>query len=292
MQRPVLLRIDFTREGNPLSLPPNARGVVELRSVRVSASLYEDIVASKPDILCFDYDCPQVDGLARLRQVKKDFPSLPILMLTEHNSEELTVWALRSRVWDYFVKPLDCDAFLHAIQQLHELRNNGQRGAARQIVVPGSSRQRDEAHRSAANAAANSTERAVAMAKAYVARNFAEKFSAREVAGLCNMSQFHFSRSFKRICGVTFSDYLLEVRVRKAIELLSKPRATVTGTCYEVGFRDPSYFGRIFKRYAGITPSEYRDRWMKKRSQQAKSGEVADDSTTALEAELTLRLRR
>ena len=159
-------------------------------------------------------------------------------------------------------------------------------------MVPGSSRQRDEERRNAANAAANSAERAVAKAKAYVARNYAEKISAREVAELCNMSQFHFSRSFKRICGVTFSDYLLEVRIRKAVELLSKPRATVTGACYEVGFRDPSYFGRIFKRYAGITPSEYRDRWVKKRSQQAESGEVEDDSTTVLEAELTLRLRR
>jgi len=292
MQRPVLLRIDFTRDGCALSLPPNARGLVQLSSVRASASLYEDIVASQPDILCFDYDCPEVDGLARLRQVKKDFPSLPILMLTEHNSEELTVWALRSRVWDYFVKPLDCEAFLHAIKQLHELRNCGQRGAARQIVVPGSSRQRDEERRSAADAAANSAERAVAKAKAYVAKSYAEKISAREVADLCNMSQFHFSRSFKRICGVTFSDYLLEIRVRKAVELLSRPRATVTGACYEVGFRDPSYFGRIFKRYAGITPSEYRDRWMMKRSQQAKSGEVVDDSTSVLEAELMLRLRR
>ena len=44
--------------------------------------------------------------------------------------------------------------------------------------------------------------------------------------------------------------------------------------------------------YAGITPSEYRDRWVKKMSQQAKSDEVVDDSTTALEAELTLRQRR
>jgi YesN/AraC family two-component response regulator len=292
MQRPMLLRIDFTRDGCSVSLPANARALVQLRSVRATASLYEDIVAAQPDVLCFDYDYPEIDGLARLRQIKKDFPSLPILMLTEHNSEELTVWALRSRVWDYFVKPLDTEAFLHAIQQLHQLRNGGQRGTARHIVVPGSSRQRDEERRSAANVAANSAARAAAKAKAYVARNYAEKISAREVAELCNMSQFHFSRSFKRICGVTFSDYLLEVRIRKAVELLSKPRATVTGACYEVGFRDPSYFGRIFKRYAGITPSEYRDRWVKKTSRQAKSGEVVDDSTTVLEAELTLRLRR
>jgi len=288
----MLLRIDFTREGCPLSLPPPARGLVQLRSVRASPSLYQDIVATQPEILCFDYDCPNVDGLARLREVKKAFPSLPILMVTEHNSEDLAVWALRSRVWDYFVKPLDTDAFMHAVKQLHELRNSGRRGAARQIVVPGSSRRRDDDRRSAEMAAANSAERAVAKAKAYVAQNYAEKISARELAALCNMSQFHFSRSFKRVCGVTFSDYLLEFRVRKAVELLSQPKATVTVACFEVGFSDLSYFGRIFKRYAGITPSEYRDRWLQKRSEKGASGDAVDDSTAVLEAELMLRLRR
>jgi YesN/AraC family two-component response regulator len=302
VQRPLLLRIDFTREGCPLGLPPTARGQVELRSIRPSASLYQDIAAIQPDVLCFDYDCPEFDGLARLRQVKKDFSSLPILMLTEHNSEQLTVWALRSRVWDYFVKPLDTEAFVQAIQQLHELRSGGERSAARKIIVPASSWQRDKDCRTGVTDFTNAAERAVAKAKTYVARNFAEKISAREVAELCNMSAFHFSRSFKRICGLTFSDYLLELRIRKAIELLGRPSATVTGTCYEVGFRDPSYFGRIFKRYAGITPSEYRDRHIQRASQNTSAteqsadpsgrGEAEDEGTTALKAELLLRLRR
>ena len=67
MQRPTLLRIDFTRDGCSLSLPANARGLVQLRSVRATASLYEDIVAVQPDVLCFDYDYPEIDGLARIR---------------------------------------------------------------------------------------------------------------------------------------------------------------------------------------------------------------------------------
>jgi YesN/AraC family two-component response regulator len=301
MERPLLLRIDFTRDARPLGLPPEARGVVELRSLRVSASLSGEIAALEPDVLCFDYDCPDVAALSRLRQIKKEFPSLPILMLTEHNSEDLAVWALRSRVWDYFVKPVDAEAFLEAVRQLHELRGRGKRAAGREIIIPASSRTRDRDRRNAAAAAANAAERSVAKAKAYVSQNFAEKISAREVAELCNMSSFHFSRSFKRLCGVTFSDYLLEVRIRKAVELLSRSRATVTGACYEVGFRDPSYFSRIFKRYAGITPSEYRDRYLKSATaQSAESGSVAraagddsgEDSSADLKAELLLRLRR
>ncbi|MGD8615412.1 MAG: AraC family transcriptional regulator [Gammaproteobacteria bacterium] len=300
MQRPLLLRIDFTRNARPLGLPPAARGVVELRSLRVSESLFGEIAAIRPDVLCFDYDCPDVGGLKKLREVKKEFPSLPILMLTEHNSEDLAVWALRSRVWDYFVKPLDVEAFLQAVQQLHELRSRGKRGAGREIIIPASSARGDREGRNASGAAANAAERAVAKAKVYVAQNYAEKISAREVADICNMSPFHFSRSFKRICGITFSEYLLEVRIRNAIGLLSRAKASVTGTCYEVGFRDPSYFSRIFKRYAGISPSEYRERYLKGaaksggagKAQQSDEANAGEDSTADLHAELLLRLQR
>ena len=97
-------------------MPATALDPLDFRSIRPSASPYRKIAALKPDIICFDYDCPDVAGLNLLRQVKKDFPSVPILMLTEHNSEELAVWALRSRVWDYFVKPIDVESFLSAVR--------------------------------------------------------------------------------------------------------------------------------------------------------------------------------
>jgi AraC-like DNA-binding protein len=102
---------------------------------------------------------------------------------------------------------------------------------------------------------------------------------------------------------VTFSEHLLEVRIRKAIELLSHPRATVTGAGYEVGFRDPSYFSRIFKRYAGITPSEYRDRYVRKDRRKADAAQqtssaygradtVEDDALVEAEVKPAGKLRR
>jgi YesN/AraC family two-component response regulator len=294
MQRPLLLRIDFTRDARPIALPPASRGLVDLRNLRDSVSLFREIVAVQPDVLCFDYDCPDVESLERLRAVKNAHPSFPILMLTEHSSEDLVLWALRSRVWDYFVKPLDVAAFLKAVQQLHELRNRNKRGAAREIVIPASRTGGDRTGDNAAGAA----ERAVSRTKAYVSQNYAEKISAREVAGLCNMSPFHFSRIFKRICGITFSEYLLEVRIRKAIDLLSRETASVTGACYEVGFRDPSYFSRIFRRYAGMTPSEYRERYLKSlpnRSDKDSGGNAHKEETESSSdprTELLLRLNQ
>jgi YesN/AraC family two-component response regulator len=302
MQRPLLLRIDFTRQGSPLELPTAARRAVELCSIPSCSSLHTEIEAITPDILCFDYDFPDVSSLSSLRQIKKAFPSVPILMLTEHNSEELAVWALRSRVWDYFVKPLDADTFLSAIQQLHKLRRNANKDAARKLVTPASSKRSRGGDKSRTTSGPHGAKRAIARAKAYVAENLPEKISAKSVAALCNLSPFHFSRSFKRICGMTFSEYLMEARIMKAIELLQDPSASVTGVCFEVGFRDSSYFGRIFKRYAGITPSQYRDRRKKEASQAAGEGvkpvqnaitaPQPEDSTDALRGELIISQHR
>jgi YesN/AraC family two-component response regulator len=302
MQAALLLRIDFTRQGWPLELPSAARQFVELRSIRPGQTLHGQIRSIAPDVICFDYDFPDVSALSRLRQIKKDFPSIPILMLTEHKSEELAVWALRSRVWDYFVKPLNADAFLDAIQQLHSLRKQSKRGTARKLVAPASSKLAPLDKGSLSASGANSAKRAVARAKAYVAENLEEKISAKTVATLCNMSPFHFSRSFKRICGMTFSEYVMETRIRKAIELLHDPEATITGVCFEVGFRDSSYFGRIFRRYAGMSPSQYLNRYVRRDSQPARTATTAsspsdsdselEDATTKLYAEILVDPQR
>src|SRR5260370_30775244 len=54
-----------------------------------------------PGFLCFEYDCPAPIQLEALRSTRSSYPLLPILMITEDHSEELAVWALRMRVWDY-----------------------------------------------------------------------------------------------------------------------------------------------------------------------------------------------
>ncbi len=295
MQRPLLLRIDFTRQGRTLDLPRAAREEMELCSIRPDSALHTEIETITPDILCFDYDFPDVTSLSILTQTKQAFPSVPILMLTEQKSEELAVWALRARVWDYFVKPLDADAFVKTVQQLHALRNNARGRAGRKLVAPATSRRSPTHRNDPLHSGLTGTMRAVARAKAYVAENLDAKISAKSVATLCNMSPFHFSRSFKRVCGMTFSDFLLQARITRAIELLGHPGASVTSVCFEVGFRDSSYFGRIFKRYAGLTPSEYRNRCKNEASRRAEkgangvsAGSKREDSAARPEEELVI----
>lgn len=98
---------------------------------------------------------------------------------------------------------------------------------------------------------------AVLRAPQFVQQHFHEKFPASAIAKFCGLSRFQFSRSFHRVFGITFREYLLRYRIREACVRLAKGTAPVTEIAYSVGFHDGSYFARMFRRYTGMLPSQY-----------------------------------
>lgn len=66
----------------------------------------EAVLQTDPHLICFDYDYPNGKRLKVLQEIKHRFPSIPILMLTVQHSEELAVWAFRTGVRDFIVKPI------------------------------------------------------------------------------------------------------------------------------------------------------------------------------------------
>ncbi len=83
--------------------------------------------------------------------------------------------------------------------------------------------------------------------------------SLQIVADNYRVSEGHLSRLFKKETGASFSEYLIKKRVDKAKELLDRDqRVTVTAVAGAVGFTDAKYFGQVFKKYYGSTPSEYK----------------------------------
>lgn len=87
---------------------------------------------------------------------------------------------------------------------------------------------------------------------------YRSEFSLNEVAHIADLSPYHFIRVFKAHTGKTPYEFLLEVKIEKAKQLLSHKNLTITDICLSCGFNNPSHFSLMFKRKIGVSPSEYR----------------------------------
>jgi AraC-like DNA-binding protein len=88
--------------------------------------------------------------------------------------------------------------------------------------------------------------------------NIAQPLSAADLAAELGMTESGFSRFFRRATGNTFTDFVNQVRVNRACQLLMDSDRYITQICYEVGFNNVANFNRRFLGVKGMTPSEFR----------------------------------
>lgn len=92
----------------------------------------------------------------------------------------------------------------------------------------------------------------------YIGIHFAEPLTVEKVAGVVRLNPSYFSHLFGKITGTSFCTYLLDVRMKKALELIKNPGTSIKEIAYSTGFKDPKYFSKLFKEHTGESPSEYR----------------------------------
>lgn len=93
----------------------------------------------------------------------------------------------------------------------------------------------------------------------YIESNLSEDLSLQVLADRYDYSAIYFHQLFKTITHVTLSQYVTSKRIDKAKELLIHSNETIKAICYEVGYKDPSYFVSVFVKVIGMTPKTYRE---------------------------------
>ena len=117
----------------------------------------------------------------------------------------------------------------------------------------------DAAVRNVANGKATQSGGVVAKAKEYIHANFHKEISLDDVSRAVDISPYYFSKIFKEETGENFIEYVTAIRMEKAKELLSSSMLSMKEICGEVGYADPNYFSRTFKKNVGLTPTEYKE---------------------------------
>lgn len=104
----------------------------------------------------------------------------------------------------------------------------------------------------------NQVKTIIRQAKEIIDRQFTQTVNLDEISHTIGISPFYFSRLFREEMGVSFSEYVTKLRMDKALSLLAQG-ISVKECCFSIGYNDPNYFSRIFRKYYEMTPTEYRD---------------------------------
>lgn len=101
------------------------------------------------------------------------------------------------------------------------------------------------------------TSKIISDAKAYIEENYGQEISLDGLSRELGISPQYFSKLFKKEVGVNFIEYLTQLRLKKAKEIMKDGGKSIKEICYMVGYTDPNYFSRIFRKHTDLSPTEY-----------------------------------
>jgi two-component system response regulator YesN len=92
----------------------------------------------------------------------------------------------------------------------------------------------------------------------YLNDNYYNDITLDDAAKSVNLSYHYFSKIFKDEVGKNFVDYLTELRIEKSMEFLDNSKMSIKEICHRIGYNDPNYYCKIFKKVTGMPPTEYK----------------------------------
>lgn len=193
-----------------------------------------------PDIVFVDICMPFMNGIEFTRVATTRYPDLMVIVLTGFDDFEYARQCVSLPVVEYMLKPIvrkDVEKILKkVVEKIDKRKTESEIVEAEEEVI-------------------NSYE--VQQIAIYLRENYKDStINLTSVAQQFGFNACYLSRKFKREMGMSFLEYLMKCRMERAIEL-KKSSYKMFETANEVGIPDPNYFGRCFKKYTGISYSEY-----------------------------------
>lgn len=102
--------------------------------------------------------------------------------------------------------------------------------------------------------------RVIMKAVEYIENHFHQDLTLEDLSAHVGLSKSYLSSTFKKVCGESFIEYLIRVRIQKAETMLRQTDLKIYQVAESVGFQDPKYFTKLFKKMTGISPNQYKDK--------------------------------
>jgi signal transduction histidine kinase/DNA-binding response OmpR family regulator/ligand-binding sensor domain-containing protein len=226
--------------------------VLEAENGRQALEIAQNAI---PDLIISDVMMPEMDGLELSKAIKEDIniSHIPLVLLTAKTDMENKLKALQYGVDDYITKPFS-SAYLEArIENLLKLR-----------------KQLQELYRSSLTSGVISPSKPHVMSQDDIFIQRIMKFieenidnselTIEDIAMHIGFSRSAFFKKLKSLTGLAPVEFLKEVRIQRAAQLIETGEYNFSEITYMVGISDPRYFSRCFKQKFGMSPREYKDK--------------------------------
>ncbi len=208
-------------------------------------------IQDNPDLIISDIMMPLLDGISMCKALKTNLTTchIPIILLSAKTDIESKLQGMELRADDYLEKPFSQEYLKARIQNLLSIRENLRSHFSRPTGEPSG------LHKM------NALDKAfIEIATKIIEEKMCDPdFSVKMLSDELSLNRVHMYRKFSAITGLLPKDYIKQVRLSKAAQLLKERQLTVAEIGYAVGYSAPSNFNSAFKTYFGKTPKEYQE---------------------------------
>ncbi|MDD3367824.1 MAG: response regulator [Lachnospiraceae bacterium] len=216
-------------------------------------------------IALLDIEMPGINGLEAAARIREKDKVCSIVFLTAFDEFSYARKAIGVKALDYLLKPSAEEELVAVLEEAIRIADEARLAE----TTARKSTSEDDAGETAAieeeqpqeHIRINAVQEAILT---YIKNHFMDEISLQDAARAMNYSDAYFCKLFKQCFDKSFTTYLAEYRVKKAEEMLQDVTVNIKNIGCDVGYRDSNYFAKVFKRVAGVTPSEYRIQVLRK----------------------------
>ena len=224
--------------------------------------------AEQPDFILTDVMMPEMDGLEMVHRIKADpdISHIPIVILSAKASMDDRLEGLKAGVNDYITKPFSATYLKQRMANIIQNQRLLQQSYLENIKVEETEALKEENEESGQTLRLKATnivdadKQLMEQLIDYIETNLANPDLRIEdlAAALC-LGRTVFYNKVRTLVGMSPVELLRHIRIQHAEVMVAKSNEPFSQIAYAVGFSDPRYFGKCFKKQTGLTPSEYRE---------------------------------
>lgn len=215
--------------------------------------LLQKIEQQEPSLIITDMKMPGISGSQLMEVLEEKYPRLPFIVVSGFDDFQYVRAALLTRAVDYLLKPIDPVKLDGALARARQLLDDASANEIRELTV--------ETLSGPVNltlAALKQRNRSVYNMVCYIMENSADRITLQQLSEHFFWSEEYISKKFKEEIGCGLFDFITAYKIKEAKRWLLQ-QEKLLAIANRFGFTDESHFSKTFKRYTGMTPSEYKN---------------------------------